>query len=297
MAWMALASIAAMLAPQSSPPDTIDVGALGAPSFHDDFQHTRICDPQLDSSCRGRHWRPDYGYAGSSPATWANHGGADAAYVDPSFPGVEGGRLLHTSLGLSPFEVTPDYLKITASPTPAADRAKLWNKPFVSGLLSSVDSYTFTYGYTEVVADLPLCTHGAWPAVWTSVNNGWPTGGEDDFPETIGTGKLWFTLHDPVNQPKNGDHAILTPPTACQRGFHRYGALKTKTWVAFYYDGQRVALYPATPDMRRPHCILLNLAMGGSWATGASGAPDQTVSTSMMVKSVDVWTSEGAARP
>jgi hypothetical protein len=284
-----LAGIAALLQPQAQPPEVIDPAALGPPSFYDDFKTTRICDPQLDPTCKGKHWLPDNGYRGVQPNSWTNRNGSEAAYVDPAFPGVKDGVLQPTPLGLNPFKITPGYLQISASPTPEAVKPLVWNKAFVSGLLNSRDLYTFTYGYAEVTADLPLCTRGAWPAIWTTVTDGWPKGGEDDFPEDIGTGKHWFSLHTPLNQATSGVHAISAPPSGCERGFHRYGALKTATNVAFYYDGRKVGQFSASPDMNRPHVVILNLAMGGPWVRSASGPPEPAETVSMRVRDVKVW--------
>ena len=290
---IAFALISALLMPGAQAPGHIDAQTLGEPSFYDNFQTTRICDPRLDPTCRGKHWLPTNGYPGASPSDAGNRTRAEAVFVEPAFPGVRDGVLQPTPLGLNPFRITGEYLEILATPTPSSLRPFLWNKAFVSGALSSKDLYTFTYGYAEFVADLPLCTRGAWPALWTSVTGGWPFGGEDDFPEDIGTGKHWFSNVNPTNKAAYGVHAIYTPSTGCQRAFHRYGALKTPTTVAFYYDGAKVGEFPATPDMHRPHDLLIDLAMGGPWVRSASGEPDPQGTTSMLVKEVKVWTAGG----
>jgi beta-glucanase (GH16 family) len=54
--------------------------------------------------------------------------------------------------------------------------------------------------------------------------------------------------------------------------FHRYGVLWNDEFVAWYFDGERIA-YMATPaDLHSPMYILLNLAVGGGWP----GNPDST---------------------
>ncbi len=201
---------------------------------------------------------------------------------------MSNGALGGKPLGLNPFSLKPGNLTITATPAPPELRPLLFNKTWMSGLLESKFLYTYTYGYIDVVADLPVCTHGTWPAIWTTTLTGWPKGGEIDFPEDIGTGAHWFSIITPANKAKSGDHSVFKPPEGCARGWHHYGALKTPTTVALYYDGHKVGQFPATPDMNVPHQIILNLAVGGGWATNASGKPDLAPVTASFA-SVKVW--------
>ena len=270
-------------------PAAIDSAALPAPAFSSTFKE-RICDDQTDKTCPqgAPHWRPVLG-SGGSLSKDNRDGGRDTAYADATFKGVLNGALGPRALReLDPFKRTAEGLAITARPTPPALQPAVWGKPWTSGLITSKFLHTFTYGYIEVTADLPVCAKGSWPAVWiTPVGAGWPRGGEIDFPEDIGTGKHVFSLHSGAS-PKGGYHQEFTPPQGCARGFHRYGALKTPSTVGFYYDGAKVAEFPASADMNVPEVIILNLAMGGGWATGASGPPAPHPLTATF-KSVKVW--------
>ena len=279
-----LAILAAALSLTGPVPATIDVHALGTPSFASSLQE-RICDDQTDKTCPQAvpHWRPVLGSGGALSAD-NRSGGSDTVYTDPTFRGVVNGALgTRTMVELNPLTVKPTYLAITAHPTPAADKAAVFGKPWTSGLLSSKFLYTFTYGYAEVSANLPTCDPALWPAIWlTAVKGPWPTGGEIDMVEGVQS-RLYFTVHRPGGAPS------ASVPATCARGWHRYGALKTPSTVAFYLDGAKVFETPATPDMAQPMQLIVNLAVGGSWATnGGKIAPTLAPKTAYF-SSARVW--------
>jgi serralysin len=270
--------------PPQSPPAMIVVERLGRPSFEEDFS-TFDAGPDQGGAGRPHRWRTVLGAGG--PQAFANRSfGGDVVFVDPAFPGIDdAGRFGAAPLRLQPFSLSPGGgLSIIARRADQNVRNLLWHKSWYSGVISTKFSYSSPSGYWEVTADLPLCTHGAWAGIWLmSLTGVWPNGGEIDAPETIGDGRLHYALHSGV---ESRAAKAWSPPTGCQRGMHRYGILTSKSYVAFYYDGALLSAEPPPADYGKPMYLLIDLAMGGSWA----GPPNAALqSEHLTVKSVSVW--------
>ena len=115
---------------------------------------------------------------------------------------------------------------------------------YTSGLLTTQKSFTQTYGYFEVRAQVPVGT-GLWPGFWLLSANGiWPP--EIDVLEQIGSGSTY-----------NSNGIFSTVPGATQvhgtflgtdlsQGFHTYGMAWTPQTITFYVDGQQT-YQTATP--------------------------------------------------
>jgi hypothetical protein len=283
-----LAALASLIT--SSPPQTLNLSALGAPTWQSTFQE-RICDDQLDKTCPASlpHWRPIMGYGGATSVD-NREGSTQTLYTDSGFPGVTAaGALGPQPLGLNPFTVTPSYLAITARPTPVSVQSELFGRTFYSGLVESKFLHTVVNGLFVVKANIDPCAPGTWPAIWTTTLSGWPAGGEIDFPEGIGTGVWWFSLINSANHAAGGQHVLFTPPEKCVRGWHDFGALRTDSFVAYYYDEKLIGSFPTSPDMKGvAHQIILNMDVGGSWAIGASGQPANAPITAYLA-SVRTW--------
>jgi len=71
-------------------------------------------------------------------------------YIDPMMKGT--GSI---PIGISPFSVSGGILTITASPTPEALQPVLYDMDYVSGLLTTKQSFSQQYGYFEARMDVP----------------------------------------------------------------------------------------------------------------------------------------------
>ena len=161
-----------------------------------------------------------------------------------------------------------------ATSTPSADEPL----PYTSGMISTQYSFSQTYGYFEIRAQLPA-GGGLWPAFWLlPVDQSWPP--EIDAMEAFGD-----------TNPLNGEggrtmihYASHTPPdnAICgawydtnvdvTAGYHTYGVDWEPTSITYYFDGTPYASCPGNPAADKPFYILANLAVGaaGSWP----GSPD-----------------------
>jgi beta-glucanase (GH16 family) len=145
---------------------------------------------------------------------------------------------------------------------------------------------------------------GMWPAFWTLGTNitqiSWPRCGEDDIMEFIGkdTNHIYGTLHfsrDGQNASDGGKVELAAP----YDDFHIYAVEWTPERIDFFVDDRKyhsVDIEKAGPGdanpFRKPHYLLINLALGGDW-----GGPidDDLLPQKYLIDYVRVYERKGAA--
>lgn len=303
-AWALVAGVAA-----ANPP----IPTTGQ-TFSEDFT---TLDRVTASNPKGR-WQTAFTPLASNSLAIASRSltsnGEQELYVDPEFAGVQCGINPTTGqpqnlygrpgwpgnpspcytqpgtapLGLNPFKLLPNVgLGITADKL--APNALTWNMPYASGLLTTRTSFAQTYGYFEVVAQIPP-GKGLWPAFWLLNANGkWPP--ELDVIE-MGDQDV-HTVRQSVHSNTLGTpnwHSYASVQAAnLSGGFHAYGLAWNDTNLVWYVDGVETHREPTPADINQPMYLLLNLAVGGSW--GAIGYPDNTTPfpSTLYVASVKAW--------
>ena len=228
-------------------------------TFDDEFNSLSLWNGQ-----NGGTWRSDYGWGGdrNNPLARTLAGtGEKELYVDTSL--LKKGSASDT-LGINPFSVDDGILTIHAAPTPTDEVADAWGYKYTSGLLSTRNSFTQTYGYFEARMELPAGS-GAWPAFWLYSTNG--SGSELDTMESH-TSDLWgATTHDPTGTISS---AVFTPDLST--GYHTYGVLWTDKTVTWYLDGVAVRSEATPSAMHGPMYMIVNLAVDSSVASSFTGA-------------------------
>jgi len=147
---------------------------------------------------------------------------------------------------------------------------------YTAASLITRNKFHFLYGRVEVRAKLPK-GKGVWPAIWTlgadRSTNRWPSCGEIDIMEYVGKAPdlVHANAHYGVNgkhRSKSGRHKTKAPYNA----FHIYAMEWFGDRIDFYFDKVKYHTFPIDdagkgPDncFRRPHYLLINLALGGSW--------------------------------
>lgn len=150
---------------------------------------------------------------------------------------------------------------------------------YTSACLITEGKASWSYGRIEVRAKLPAGL-GVWPAIWMLGANrkyaGWPKCGEIDIMEFVGVNpdKIYGTVHYPKDE--NGGHSSSGGTIdIAEKGndFHIYAIELKKDSIEFYYDNQcyhRFAIDKANLNgaqpFNKPFYLLINLALGGSWA-------------------------------
>ena len=175
------------------------------------------------------------------------------------------------SISADPREAGDGILTITARPSP--DKSLTDGLPYVSGLINTHGTFSQTYGYFEISAQVPS-GQGLWPAFWLLPQSGnWPP--EIDVLELLG--------HDPSTYyvgshwtDTSGGHAFDTQGISTgidlSLGFHSYGTLWTADSITYYLDGMEVYSMATPAGMDEPMYLLASLTVGGNWP----GAPDET---------------------
>lgn len=249
-------------------------------AFDDEFNSLSLSNGQTGT------WATTYGYGGVDALTSRTipSNSEQQIYVDSNYAGAGGGAT--TSLGINPFSITGGVLSITAQATPSADLGLLFNRPYTSGMLTTLPSFSEKYGYFEMSAELPS---GAadWPAFWLlPVNASSKT--ELDILEYKSTNPnvSYGTEHD--NGASQGVQIYIPGATS---GFHTYGLLWDPTHLTWYVDGAEVAQMATPSDMNQQMYILLDYAIGPF-----SGTPDTTTTTSaFQIDYVKAWSINGVS--
>lgn len=194
---------------------------------------------------------------------------------------------------LDPFKIVADpfqdgdgVLAVTARPSP--DTSLTDGLPYVSGMINTYGTFSQTYGYFEIRAQVPS-GQGLWPAFWLLPQSGnWPP--EIDVLELLG--------HDPSTyyvgahwSEADGSHQYETTGIATgtdlSQGFHAYGTMWTPDTITFYLDGQEVCSMATPAGASEPMYLLAGLAVGGYWP----GDPDASTAfpAEFLIDSVKVW--------
>jgi len=206
---------------------------------------------------------------------------------------------MHSNHAYNPFEMTGSSLKITATEVsstyqapemPAADDP-VWNEyleyrpgedydpasvNYLSGILTSYESFQFTRGYVEARVKFPA-GQGLWPAFWLLNAYYVEDSPEIDIVEFLGqnTSETYHTYH--YFDIENDWAKISTPtfevdnPTATSQ-FHTYGVSWEAGQIIWYVDG--IERHRVTAEdyeiSKQSMYVLLNMAVGGTWP----GSPD-----------------------
>ena len=166
---------------------------------------------------------------------------------------------------------------------------------YTAASLTTEGKASWRYGRLEVRAKIPG-GKGTWPAFWTLGTNirqvGWPECGEIDVLEFVGKEqpvRLHSTVHyeDRAEGKKRSAGNRLEVPDAHDE-FHRYTVEWDEHAIRFLmddrpvgtsFDVDKAGLGEDNP-FRKPHYLLVNLALGGTWGgpvIDAAALPQQYV--------------------
>jgi beta-glucanase (GH16 family) len=195
------------------------------------------------------------------------------SWADPQEGCTNYGNAVRDAWYLPSGDVVADgtlHLVATRTPTPGAtQKGAPESYPYTSGMVTTKNSFDFTYGYVQVVARIPGGT-GTWPALWLLPQSGvWPP--EIDIMENWGsptgiqTTYIW-SASGSVQQA----HVTSTSPTNLTSGYHTYGLLWQPGSLTWYLDGRMVDTYKGANVPSQPMYFLANLAIDGRATSGSS---------------------------
>ncbi len=147
---------------------------------------------------------------------------------------------------------------------------------YLSGIITSYESFKMTHGYVEARVKLPA-GRGLWPAFWMLNTHYVEKSPEIDVMEFLGQNvdTVYHTYH--YFDVENNWAKISTPSftslaTNWADDFHTFGAAWTPNEIVWFIDGQEVRRISSS-EYEIPNqamYLLLNLAVGGNWP----GSPD-----------------------
>ena len=177
---------------------------------------------------------------------------------------------------------------------------------YTSANVTTEGKFEFCYGRLEIVAQIPSGS-GMWPAFWTVGADGrkigWPACGEIDVMEYFGADKNFIkgTLH------YGSKHNSLStqgkqPIVAPLQGFHTYAAEWFPDRIDMYFDDHKYFTFPVDTaglgpnnPFRKPHYILLNLALGSNPSAGK--VDESLLPARFVIKSVRVYRDAATTQP
>jgi beta-glucanase (GH16 family) len=160
---------------------------------------------------------------------------------------------------------------------PRRRRAAVEFADYTAASIISEGKASFLYGRIEVRARLPQ-GRGVWPAIWMMGTNrsaiGWPRCGEIDIMEFVGKQpeRVHATVHFASQEGKHTSQGGKLTTTAPYEAFHIYALEWFPDRMDFYFDQEKYFTFDlnaagpgAENPFHKPHYLLLNLALGGSW--------------------------------
>ncbi len=151
-------------------------------------------------------------------------------------------------------------------------------------MISSYGKFSFTYGYMQVVAELPI-GQGLWSAFWTLPESGiWPP--EIDVMENWAEGQtINIFAHDNYS---GTEHDSVLMPTMSDM-FHTYGVDWEPGSISWYVDGTLQANFAIS--ITSPEYLLANLAVASNPGPNSAVRFPQ----SLKIRSIEVWQHPRAA--
>ncbi len=162
------------------------------------------------------------------------------------------------------FRIGNGILSITA------EEKKTQGMNYSSGIITSFDSFTFTYGYVEARVRIPK-GQGLWPALWLLDAGGEVE--EIDIAEFLGhdTNTVHMTFHYQDQDGSRHDPGYYFTGPDFSEDYHVLGVDWNSTAIIWYIDGvERYRIDHNIPH--EPMYLIANLAVGGDWP----GYPDDT---------------------
>jgi len=198
---------------------------------------------------------------------------------------------------VQPWNVNNGIMTLSAAPASSSISSLINGYQYTSGSINTSQSFSQTYGYFEMHAQLPA-GQGLWPAFWLLPQNGsWPP--EIDAMEMLGNEpSVYYTsVHSgtAANEINAGQPDKVVDTSA---GYHTYGVDWEPDHLTYYFDGQQVYQTATPSDMNSPMYMIANLAVGGTWPGNADGTThfpaDMNIDWIRAYSSLPSWVADGS---
>ena len=220
-------------------------------SFVENFDSLSLWNGDQGRWATNFWWSPSHGAGSTLP-----NNGEQQWYINSNY-----GPTAH----IDPWTVNDGVLALTASRADPWVQGSINGYQYVSGMLNTFHSFSQTYGYFEMSAQMPV-GQGMWPAFWLLPASGQSPPPELDIVEVLGRDP--GTVHTALHRIDNGVYADVGAAThvgSTTDGFHRYGVNWQPDTITWYFDGRAIASTATSSDMHQPMYMIVNLALGGNW--------------------------------
>lgn len=246
-------------------------------AYDDDFTSLTLRTGGPSNYGTGPGWIPRAPNQTAS-AKGYSYPGAYEWNVDPEYPWGGG----YPAQGQ--FSVAGGVLTIRAETTPASLSGKLPDRTagtpygWVGGMLNSQAFLNLVAPFhLRVRFKVPPGSKGNWPAIWLANTDQVEPFIEADLMEQINADVTTFRNYLHWDTYAQGDGNLTTVPDM-SAGYHDAECRIDSKKIRFYFDGAQSwsHLVPATWDVNRPLCLLINMAMGSDQGGGWVDPPDGT---------------------
>lgn len=226
--------------------------------WSDEFDGTGLPDPA--------RWDYEVGFVRNHELQYYTQARPENARLENGTLVIEGRREPFPNPRYNPAEKDPNRWQVSRA---QAD--------YTAASVITLGKEAWLYGRIEVRARLPQ-GRGVWPAIWMLGQNrtqvGWPACGEIDIMEFVGhtPTKVHSTVHYRGADGKHKSNGSALTVSRPFDDFHVYAVEWSAEAMDFFFDQQRVHHFPLDQagqgdenPFRKPHYLLLNLALGGSW--------------------------------
>ncbi|MBX2884331.1 MAG: family 16 glycosylhydrolase [Granulosicoccus sp.] len=175
--------------------------------------------------------------------------------------------------GYQPFHSDGNHLSIKADHTPDWLKNSANGKPYLSGVMTSYDSFQFTYGYAEARLRAPS-GNGFFAAFWLLNARYIDLEPEIDITELLGENP--YVVHHTYHH-RDADYNLVSTPTFdtyvddFSRDFHTYAVRWSPGEIVWYVDGVETQRYTEGAIAAQPMYVLFNLAIDGDWPQSPDG--------------------------
>jgi serralysin len=243
--------------------DSAPKAAVLTTTFDDEFD-----TGTLSASTGGLQtlWRTDYGWGNNNNALLAHTlatSGEKEIYVDPTMVSLVTGQ----NVDVNPFSLQNGNLVIHAAQASTADVSALYGYHYTSGMLSTRDSFTQTYGYFSAKIKVPD-GGGTWPDFWLYSVSG---GAEIDVMESHGNNTWTATTHSfATGTEVSAASTIYTPDLSS--AYHVFSVLWTASSITWFLDGTAVRSVATPADMNGPMYMMIGLGLDSTTTSSFAGA-------------------------
>ena len=139
--------------------------------------------------------------------------------------------------------------------------------------MTTHNKFKMKYGYVEMRARLPK-GKGLWPAFWLLHDANNKNRPEIDIMEMLGdnTRLVYQTYHYYDNGNLRSTPSYRAPGPDYSSDFHTFGMLWEPGRISWFVNGKRTNRYESSKVSDENMYLLVNLALGGSWA----GSPNSS---------------------